>query len=43
VFSLLQLTSAKVPAKDRSAVLLNAISKAAKIAKTLLRRLPEAG
>jgi hypothetical protein len=39
VFSLLQLTSAEVAAKDRAAVLLNAISKAAK---TLFSRVPEA-
>ena len=36
---LLQLTSAEVAAKDSSAVLLNAISKAAK---TLFSRVPEA-
>ena len=39
VFSLLKLTSAELAAKDSSAVLLNAISEAAK---TLFSRVPEA-
>ncbi|EAU70390.1 hypothetical protein BL107_09531 [Synechococcus sp. BL107] len=42
VLSLLQLTSAELAAQDCAAVLVNAINKAAKIAKTLLSRVPEA-
>ena len=43
MLALLQLTYAEIAAKDSAAVLVSAISKAAKIAKTLLSRVPEAG